>query len=129
TRVLACPSCGGSVQIRANGISITAVCASCGSTLDVANPDVRLIAEAKERTREPPLAIGKRATLVGTEWEVVGYQTRSDTAAGWTWDESLLFNPYRGFRFLAQDDADWTLYCMLRQDVPDPEQGFGSRRF
>jgi Domain of unknown function (DUF4178) len=128
-RVLSCPSCGGSVRIRANGISITVICAACGSTLDVVNPDVRLIAEAQQRTREPPIRIGKRATLAGTEWEVVGFQNRSDTVNGWRWDEYLLFNPYRGFRFLAQDDEDWTLYCMLREDVADPEQGFGGRRF
>jgi hypothetical protein len=129
TRVLACPSCGGSVTVRANGISITAICQSCGSTLDIANPDVRLIDEVRKRTHESPIPIGKRATLVGAEWEVVGFQTRSDPVNGWRWDEYLLFNPYLGFRFLAQDDEDWTLYCMLRQDVPDPEQGFEGHRY
>jgi hypothetical protein len=128
-RVLSCPSCGGRVQIRANGISITAICASCGSTLDVANPDVRLIAEAQQRTRESSIPIGKRGMLAGTLWEVVGFQNRSDPDNDWRWDEYLLFNPYRGFRFLAQDDEDWTLYCVLRQDVTDPEEGFGGRTF
>jgi hypothetical protein len=128
-RTVSCPSCGGSVTIRANGISITAICASCGSTLDVANPDVRLIAEAKQRTREPPIPIGTRGVLAGTEWEVAGFQSRTDTENDWSWDEYLLFNPYRGFRFLAQDDENWTLYCMLRQDVPDPEAGFEGRRY
>ena len=128
-RTLSCPSCGGSVTIRANGISITAICASCGSTLDVANPDVRLITQARERTREPPIAIGTRGLLVGTLWEVAGFQSRTDTENDWSWGEYLLFNPYRGFRFLIRDDEDWTLYCMLRQDVPDPEAGFEGRRY
>jgi hypothetical protein len=128
-RVLSCPSCGGSVTVRANGISITAICSSCGSTLDVSNPDVRLIEAARRRTHQPPIAIGMRGSLVGTLWEVAGYQTRADTANGWSWDEYLLFNPYRGFRFLVQDDDDWVLYCMLRQDVPDPTQGFEGRRY
>src|SRR5580692_8833296 len=96
-RTLSCPSCGGSVTIRANGISITAICASCGSTLDVANPDVRLITQARQRTREPPIAIGMRGLLVGTLWEVTGFQCRTDPVQGWSWDEYLLFNPYRGF--------------------------------
>ena len=129
TRVFSCPSCGGSVTVRANGISISAICSSCGSTLDVANPDVRLITEAKKRTRESLIPIGKRALLVGAEWEVVGLQSRSDTVNGWRWDEYLLFNPYLGFRFLAQDGDDWTIYCMLRQDVPDPTHGFEGRRY
>src|ERR1700729_3895588 len=101
TRVLTCPSCGGSVKIRASGISITAICGSCGSVLDVSNSDVRLLAEAQSRTREPPVPLGSRGTLVGALWEVVGYQNRSNTVEGWTWDEYLLFNPYLGFRFLA----------------------------
>jgi hypothetical protein len=128
-RTLSCPSCGGSVTVRANGISITAICASCGSALNVANPDVRLIAEAHQRTREPPIPIGTRGVLVGTCWEVAGCQSRTDTENGWSWDEYLLFNPYRGFRFLIQDDKNWTLYCILRQDVPNPEAGFDGRRY
>src|ERR1700722_15868478 len=128
-RTVSCPSCGGSVTIRANGISITAICSSCGSTLDVANPDVRLIDEVRRRTREPPIAIGMRGELVGTLWEVAGFQSRTDVVNGWSWDKYLLFSPYRGFRFLIHDDENWTLYCMLRQDVPDPEAGFEGRRY
>ena len=128
-RVLGCPSCGGSVTIRANGISIIAVCGSCGSTLDVSDPDVQMIEQARRRIRQPPIAIGMRGVLVGTMWEVAGYQSRADAANGWTWDEYLLFNPYRGFRFLVQDEDDWVFYCMLRQDVPDPTQGFEGRRY
>ena len=115
---LACPNCGSPVVIRASGISITAACPSCGAVLDVANDDVRLIAAAQQRTRNPPIAIGTRGTLDGTEWEVVGYQVRS-SEAGWRWEEYLLFNPYQGFRFLARDHGLWTLYTMLRQAVSD----------
>ena len=126
-RALTCPSCGGSVTIKASGISISVVCGSCGSTLDVTNPDVRLLTEAQARTYDSPIPLGKRGSLDGTEWEVVGYQHREDVVHGWTWDEYLLFNPYQGFRFLVRDDEDWTYYCMLRQDVGDPEAGFEGR--
>ena len=129
-RVVACPNCGGSVEVRAAGISISAICGSCGSTLDLASPDLRIIGEARERTREPEIAIGTRGTLAGTEWEVIGYQMRSnpDPEESWTWEEYLLFNPYRGFRFLAHDEEGWILFCMLRQDVPDPPGTLGGRR-
>lgn len=129
TRRLACPGCGGSIEIRANGISISAICGSCGRTIDVASDDVRVIAEAEQGTRKLEVPIGSRGTLAGTEWEVVGYQDRSNPAEGWSWDEYLLFNPYRGFRFLAHDDEGWTLYCMLRQDIPDPARIKGDRRY
>jgi len=128
TRRLECPQCGGVIEVRASGISISAVCNSCGSTVDVANEELKVIAEARKRTREPDIAIGKRGTLAGTEWEVIGFQARSNPREGWTWDEYLLFNPYRGFRFLAHDDEGWTLFCVLRQDVADAKHVEGDRR-
>ena len=120
TRTIACPNCGGSIDIRANGLSISAACGSCGSVVDVTNPDVRQIGEAQSRIRQPLIALGTRAHLVGTLWEIVGYQVRSDVVEGWSWDEYLLFNPYEGFRFLVADEENWTLYAMLPQDVPNP---------
>ena len=119
-RSLSCPACGSPVAIRANGLSVTAVCGSCGAVLDVTNDAVRQIAEAQARTRQPPVPVGARGVLGGTEWEVVGYQVRSSGAGSWEWEEYLLFNPYRGFRFLGQDHGHWTLYGLLRRDVADP---------
>ncbi len=127
-RSLSCPSCGSPVRIRASGLSITAVCESCRATLDVANEQVRLIAEAHARTETPLIPIGRRGTLAGTEWEVVGFQRRSSEAGSWSWAEYLLFNPYRGFRFLGHDHGHWTLYGMLRRDVDDPTADGGDGR-
>lgn len=127
-RVLSCPNCGGAMTLRAPGSSVSAICSSCGSTIDVANETLRVIAVAQAKTRTPAIPIGTRAALVGVEWEVVGYQERSDPGPGWRWSEYLLFNPYEGFRFLVHDEADWTLYAMLRQDVPDPASGVGDGR-
>ncbi len=81
---------------------------------------MRKLPPARSLSRSAPAA-----TLAGTPWEVVGYQARSNPAEGWTWDEYLLFNPYRGFRFLAHDDEGWTLFCMLRQDIPEPSHADG----
>lgn len=116
-RSLVCPHCGAPVTIRASGLSVTAACAACGSVLDVNDAAVRLIGTAQQRTRTPLIAIGARGTLAGTVWEVVGYQERSSEQGSWRWEEYLLFNPYRGFRFLGQDHGHWTLYGLLRQAV------------
>lgn len=127
-RSLSCPNCGSPVGIRASGHSVSAACPACGAVLDVASPDVRLIAEAQARTEAPAIPIGARGTLGGTAWEVVGYQRRSSEAGSWRWEEYLLFNPYRGFRFLGQDHGHWTLYGMLRRDIPDPAADGGDGR-
>ena len=47
-RALSCPSCGGTINLRAAGYTVTVACQYCGSILDVANPDVRLIQEYHE---------------------------------------------------------------------------------
>ncbi len=121
--VLACPNCGGSVAIRAAGVTVSAICASCGATLDVANGELRMIADAVARTKQPTIPIGARGSLVGAQWEAIGHQERSNPAEGWTWEEYLLFNPFLGFRFLVHDEADWTLYAMLRRDVAVGDSG------
>ena len=72
------------------------------------------------RTRQPELEIGKRGTLAGTEWEVIGWQIRRNAGDPWRWDEYLLFNPYRGFRFLAHDDEGWTLFECSARTCPTP---------
>src|SRR3978361_771183 len=47
-RALTCPSCGGTVTLRAAGYTVTVACEYCGSILDVTNPEVRLITEDRQ---------------------------------------------------------------------------------
>ncbi len=115
-RSLLCPQCGAAIQLRASGSSVTALCPACATMLDVTNPEVRIIAAADAQTRTPTLPIGARGRLESTEWQIVGYQVRSTEAGSWSWEEYLLFNPFQGFRFLAQDHGNWTLFRLLRDD-------------
>ncbi len=112
-----CPQCGGSIAIRALGLSITAICEHCGSTVDVANENLRVIAAAKQRVRDIPLPLGSRGTLFGNEWEVIGYMERGDSSGSYAWREYLLFNPWQGFRFLVESDGHWTFVEVLRRSI------------
>lgn len=103
-----CPNCGGSIEIKAAGLSVSVVCQYCGSTLDVANPDVSIIQRYEGEVRKLELPLGSRGMLRGTEWEVIGYQRRSESGQ-YPWDEYLLFNPYEGYRFLETDGRGWSL--------------------
>jgi uncharacterized Zn finger protein len=47
-KALSCPSCGGTVTLRAAGYTVTVACEYCGSILDVTNPEVRLITEYRQ---------------------------------------------------------------------------------
>lgn len=107
TRVIGCPSCGGTLELRAAGFSTLIVCQYCGSELDLVDPQVRLVAEHAEAGAALILPLGTMGVLTGRQWTVVGYLERSDGAD--RWGEYLLFNPYHGYRWLVHQAAGWSL--------------------
>ena len=111
-RALSCPGCGGTINLRAAGYTVTVACQYCGSLLDVANPDVRLITKYHEAAAELEIPLGTRGTLHGVEWEAIGYLRRSEGGA-YPWDEYLLFNPYQGYRWLITNGRGWSFGELL----------------
>ena len=116
-KALDCPSCGGTIQLRAAGYTVTVACIYCGSILDVANPDVRLIKEFHEAAAQLEIPLGTRGTLRGVEWEAIGYVRRSEAGA-YPWVEYLLFNPYHGYRWLITNGRGWSFGEQLTR-APD----------
>ncbi len=118
--VFNCPNCGGQIKLRALGATMTAVCANCGSVVDVADGNLSIIQQASQAIRETPLEIGMRGKLQNTVWEVIGYTLKSDKTGVYFWEEYLLFNPYQGFRFLVQMDGHWSFVKMIKQEFEKP---------
>lgn len=116
-RLLNCPSCGGVLEVKAAGYSVSVACRYCGALLDVANPDVKLITEYHEAFEDLPLPLGSRGELFGVEWEIIGALKRSD--ADTDWYEFLLFNPYAGYRWLVRGDDGWQYGSMLADQPVD----------
>ncbi|TPG47100.1 DUF4178 domain-containing protein [Sphingomonas glacialis] len=110
-RALTCPACGGTIALRAAGYTVSLVCEHCGTTLDAADPEVRVIAAASAAMTRPEIPLGTRGALDGEQWEVVGYLERSDGESGWS--EYLLFNPYLGYAFLLDDGRRFSLGWLL----------------
>jgi hypothetical protein len=107
---LSCPQCGAAIELRTLDQALSVVCASCGSILDARDPNLHVLQEFQARQKfTPQIPLGARGTLKGVKWEVVGYQVRGATIGGTTyyWEEYLLFNPYKGFRYLVQYDGHW----------------------
>ncbi|HKG91997.1 MAG TPA: DUF4178 domain-containing protein [Gemmatimonadaceae bacterium] len=125
-KALACPGCGGAVQIRTFEHAITVVCENCGSVLDAKDPGLRVLQafEAKVARRRPKIPLGTRGKLHGQPWEVVGFQTRTIRVEGvaYSWDEYVLFNPYRGFRYLSEYQGHWNDVVPLKV-LPKPGSG------
>jgi len=123
-RSLACPNCGGTIELRAAGYTVTLICQYCSSVLDVANPDVQIITRYNEESQRLAIPLGTRGTLKGVEWEAIGFLRRSENGS-YPWDEYLLFNPYHGYRWLVTDGRGWTFGTML---TAEPEPGFDGLR-
>lgn len=107
-KALICPACGGTVELRAAGYTVSVACQYCGSILDVTDPQVKLITQYGQAIEALEIPLGRRGMLRGIEWEAIGYMRRS-VAGGWAWEEYLLFNPYHGYRWLITDGRGWSL--------------------
>src|SRR3954447_20204522 len=113
TTALSCPACGGVVELRAVGQSMSAACGSCGSLIDTATPELKIIEQTEKVVRKiaPQLPIGQRGKLFDVDYEVIGLVRRSDPYS--KWDEYLLFNPWQGFRWLVTYNGHWSFITRL----------------
>src|SRR6476620_2288983 len=111
-KALTCPSCGGTVTLRAAGYSVTVACEYCGSILDVATPEVKLITEYQHALEGLAIKLGTRGTLKRVERELFVYLARSEHGT-YPWSEYLLFNPYHGYRWLVTDGRGWSFGELL----------------
>lgn len=110
-----CPSCGGSLKIRAVGQSTVVACQHCDTMIDVQNENYRIIERYEKRmTVHPRIPLGSRGKLRGDIYEVIGFMRRSDSTEAYSWSEYLLFNPYKGFRWLTEAYGHWNFVSMTR---------------
>ena len=109
---LKCPNCGGTVELRALGFSMSATCGACASLIDTATPDLVLIQRAKGRQpMEPAIPLGRRGVLFDINYEVIGFQSVKDEYVGW--HEYLLFNPWQGYAWLVTYNGHWSFVQRL----------------
>ncbi len=112
TQAISCPNCGGPVELRGFGHALTAVCQQCLSILDMSTPEVKILGQIQEAQRRPMLIpLGTRGKFNNVAWEVIGFQTRS--VEDDSWDEYLLFNPYKGFRYITEYQGHWNFVTPL----------------
>lgn len=117
-KALNCPSCGASLTVRSFDQAVTIVCSSCHSILDAKDPNLQILQKFKliEGSDTPLIPLGTRGTIRGTLYEVIGFQRRTIHVDGiaYSWHEYLLFNPYKGFRYLTEYDGHWNDISTLK---------------
>jgi hypothetical protein len=94
------------------------VCDHCHSILDAQDPRLTILQKFKVTVDEyPPLIpLGTRGTIRGTAYEAVGFQRRTIHVEGisYSWHEYVLFNPYKGFRYLTEYNGHWNDTSILK---------------
>ncbi len=110
-KALNCPKCGAAITLRSFGQAETVVCGSCHAILDAQDPNLAILQQFEAATGEvkPQIPLGTRGKLRGTDYEVIGFQRRSTKVEGITyyWQEYVLFNPYKGIRYLSEYHGHW----------------------
>jgi hypothetical protein len=107
---LNCPSCGAPLTLTAAGHSSSVVCAQCRSILDAKDPNLQVLQKFQaKQTIQPLIPLGARGKFDSVEYDVIGFQVRTTDADEMpeSWDEYLLFNRYKGFRYLTVFDGHW----------------------
>lgn len=99
---LACPNCGGSIELRLPGSSLTVVCPYCASVLDCEGPLRILERLAQSSQKKPSIPLGSQGDFAGVRYTVTGRLVRAVRYQGqtFTWDEYLLHAPAVGYRWL-----------------------------
>ena len=126
---LNCPGCGAAMNVRGFEHTVTVVCPQCLAILDAKDPNLQILQKFTDKTRLKLLIpLGSRGKWGGTLYEVIGYQKRTITVDGteYSWSEYLLFNPFKGFRYLTEYNGHWNFVRSLRA-LPRPVRGIGSK--
>jgi hypothetical protein len=134
TESVKCLSCGGPIALRTFGARQRVVCPHCGSILAPQDSGALALLEAAARQRQTSaLPLHARGTLDGVEWEIIGICWRRCVVDGvaYPWQEFLLFNPYKGFRWLIYSltDNHWSLGWTLDGAPEILKSGHHSVRF
>jgi hypothetical protein len=94
----------------------TIACGGCGSVLDLSDENLHVLSTFRAKARiEPRIPLGSRGKLLGDALEVIGFLRRKVNVEGvdYEWSEYLLFNPYKGFRWLSEYNGHWTFIRTL----------------
>jgi hypothetical protein len=137
-KALSCPKCGAAITLRTGAQAQVVVCASCHAVLDAKDPNLAVLQTFDARMRwTPAIPLGTKGTLKGDPYEAIGFQVRSITEDGteYAWREYVLWNPYKGYRYLSEYDGHWNDYVVTKTPptrIPDadpPVVEFHGERF
>lgn len=107
---IACPNCGGPLELRAPDRTERVGCPYCGSMLDATRGELTLLNALQEPPFQPLIPLGSTGKFGDDERMAIGAVQRSVTVEGvdYFWYEYLLYHPRDGFEWLVCSDNHWT---------------------
>jgi hypothetical protein len=107
---VACPQCGGSLDLHAPDRAERVVCPFCQSMLDASQGQLRYLQTLLAGRVQPLIPLGRTGTFRGREYTVIGFLQRAVRIEGtdYFWTEYLLYQPQDGFRWLVESDRHWS---------------------
>lgn len=121
-----CAACGAAIEALTGDLARTIACPACATTIDVKNLNLKILQKAEKEWKKwkPDIPLGREGTLDGMQWRNIGFQVRAIMVeeVEYSWYEYLLWNPYRGFRYLSEYQGHWNVISTL-QSVPESTVG------
>ncbi len=135
---LTCPNCGGNLECKAPGVSKRIACPYCNSMLDASSGPLKWLEVLEQQKTIPKIPIGAKGKLSGLlgesvvtgqaepEWVLIGYMTKACNVDGawYYWDEYLLYEQTRGFRFLLEQNGHWSVVVPIEVGSVEVGQTF-----
>lgn len=125
-KTFSCKNCGYTVEIKIIGQTLNVTCPACNSIIDANDPDFKILQKglnAKQYT--PDIPLNSRGKLNGVLWEVIGFLVKKDSI--YYWREYLLFNPYKGYRWIVDNDGHFSIFKRIHS-VPSYNNNFSGEK-
>ena len=120
---VACPSCGGGLERRTGLESNTMHCPYCGAGLDLNVEPYRIFAKQEWSGLDGLFVpLGAKGTFEGEEFVVLAHLVREAVRWGVQWQEYLLHNPKKGYRWLILSDGHFT-WAKPMHEWPEEKYG------
>ncbi|MFH1132347.1 MAG: DUF4178 domain-containing protein [Pseudomonadota bacterium] len=122
-----CANCGGSLEITGEREVQTRVCEYCGAQLDLTQTEAHVLGiNPEDFDPQFSFEIGQAGTFLGDRYEVCGRMLYHDNEA-YPSREYLLFNPDKGYLWLAEENNHYVLNSPTQQAPSREPFGLGPK--
>lgn len=126
-----CTQCNGPLELKAPDQAMRVACPYCNALLDVTGGKLSFLQQLKKPEHAPFIPLGTKGKLNGVEWTCLAFLIRSCVVDGrrYPWDEYLLWNKEKGFRWLMQQNGHWIFLTPIPAGEVVVRMGGGSAEY